>query len=104
MLSAMLSAEVGDDVFGDDPTVIKLENKAAQMFGTEAAIFCVSGTMTNQIAIRIHCQPGSEVICDETSHIYMFEGGGIAVNSLSSVRTIKGDRGRITATSEPLCR
>lgn len=97
MLDAMLSAKVGDDVFGDDPTVIELEKKVATMFGKEAALFCPSGTMTNQIAIKIHTQPGDEVICEEGSHVYRYEGGGIAFNSASSVKLIKGDRGRITA-------
>jgi threonine aldolase len=97
MLDAMLSAKVGDDVFGDDPTVIELEKKVANMFGKEAALFCPSGTMTNQIAIKIHTQPGDEVICEEGSHVYRYEGGGIAFNSGSSVKLIKGDRGRIIA-------
>jgi len=97
MLKVMMNAEVGDDVFGDDPTVIALQNKAAALFGMEAALFCTSGTMTNQIAIRIHCQPGSEVICDSLSHIYLYEGGGIALNAFSSVKLLNGDNGRITA-------
>lgn len=97
MLDAMFLAKVGDDVFGDDPTVNELEKKAASMFGKEAGIFCPSGTMTNQIAIKVHTKPGDEVICDESSHVYRYEGGGIAFNSGSSVKLIKGDRGRITA-------
>lgn len=97
MLQAMMGAQVGDDVFGDDPTVIALEQKAAAMFGMEAALFCPSGTMTNQLAIRVHCQPGSEVICDELSHIYLYEGGGVALNAFSSVRLLHGDRGRVNA-------
>lgn len=97
MLDIMMAAEVGDDVLGDDPTVIKLENKIAKMFGMEAALFCTSGTLTNQLAIRVHCTPGSEVICDELSHIYQYEGGGIAINALSSVALVHGNRGRITA-------
>lgn len=97
MLEVMMSAEVGDDVFGDDPSINLLEKKAAEMFGMEAALFCPTGTMTNQLAIRSHCTPGSEVICDELSHIYLFEGGGIALNAFSSVKTIKGNRGRINA-------
>lgn len=68
------------------------------MFGTEAALFCVSGTMTNQLAIRVHCSPGSEVICDKLSHVYLYEGGGVAMNAFSSVRLLDGDRGRITAS------
>lgn len=98
MLQAMMEAKVGDDVFGDDPTVNTLEQKAAEMFGMEAALFCPSGTMTNQLAIRVHCRPGSEVICDRLSHIYLYEGGGIALNAFSSVKTLNGDLGRINAT------
>jgi len=97
MLEAMFSASVGDDVFGDDPTVNALEEKAARLFGMESALFCVSGTMTNQLAIRAHTRPGSEVICDKNSHIYLYEGGGIALNSFSSVKLLEGDRGRINA-------
>jgi len=97
MLEAMMKAEVGDNVFNDDPTVLQLEQKAASVFGTEAALFCVSGTMTNQLAIRVHCSPGSEVICDKLSHVYLYEGGGIGLNAFSSVRLLEGDRGRITA-------
>ena len=97
MLDAMLSARVGDDVFGDDPSVIALEEKAAAIFGMEAGLFCPSGTMTNQIAIKVHTKPGDEVICDIGSHVYRYEGGGIAFNSGSSVRLLQGDRGRITA-------
>ena len=97
MLSAMMAAEVGDDVFGEDPTVNALEKKAAGMFGMEAAIFCPSGTMTNQIAIRVHTQLQDEVICDHRSHIYQYEGGGIASNSGVSVKLLDGDRGRLNA-------
>jgi len=97
MLKAMFSAKVGDDVFNDDPTVIELEQKAASIFGKEAGLFCPSGTMTNQIAVKTHTKPGDEVICDTGSHIYNYEGGGIAFNSGVSVRLIQGDRGRITA-------
>jgi threonine aldolase len=97
MLDAMIAAEVGDDVFGDDPTVIALEKKAAGMFGKKAALFCPSGTMTNQIAIKVHTRPGDEVICDESSHVYRYEGGGIGMNSGSSVRLLQGDRGRFKA-------
>lgn len=97
MLQAMLSAKVGDDVFGEDPTINQLEQMAAEMFGLEAGLFCPSGTMTNQIAIKAHTQPGEEVICDELSHIYQYEGGGVAVNSACSVRLLHGNNGRITA-------
>lgn len=95
MLDFMFKAEVGDDVFGDDPTVIELEKLAAEMFGMEAGLFCSSGTQTNQIAINVYCQPGDEVICHEESHIYRYEGGGIARNSGASVRLLRGDFGRI---------
>ena len=97
MQEAMWTAEVGDDVLGDDPTVNALQEKAARLFGMEDALFCPSGTMTNQLAIRVHTQPGSDVICDKYSHIYLYEGGGIMLNSLSSVKLLDGDRGRITA-------
>ena len=97
MLKYMMSAEVGDDVFGDDPTVIALEETAAEMFGKEAALFCPSGTMSNQVAMAVHLDPGNEVICEQGSHVYRYEGGGIAYNSRCSVRLIQGGRGRITA-------
>ncbi len=97
MLQVMFNAKVGDDVFGEDPTVNQLEEKTAAMFGMEAAIFCPSGTMTNQLAIKCHTQPGDEVICDKLSHIYQYEGGGIAFNSGCSVSLIDGNNGRITA-------
>lgn len=97
MLEYMFQAEVGDDVFNEDPTVMALENKVATMFGKEAALFCPSGTMTNQIAVRINTSPQDQVICDRRSHIYNYEGGGLAFNSLVSVRLVDGDRGRITA-------
>jgi threonine aldolase len=97
MFEAMMAAKVGDDVFGEDETVNAIEQKTAKLFGMEAAIFCPSGTMTNQLAIRAHCIPGSEVICDEQSHVYIYEGGGIAVNAQSSVKLIRGEKGKITA-------
>jgi threonine aldolase len=99
MRAFMLAAPVGDDVFMEDPTILELEAYAAQLFGKEAALFCSSGTQTNQIAINVHVQPGGEVICHEESHIYKYEGGGIAKNSGASVRLLSGDRGRITAAS-----
>lgn len=97
MLDAMFSAPVGDDVFNEDPTVLVLEEKTAKLFGKEAALFCPSGTMTNQIAIKCHTQPGDELICDINSHIYNYEGGGISSNSGVQAKLIQGDRGRITA-------
>jgi threonine aldolase len=98
MLAAMMQANVGDDVFGEDPTINELENYTANLFGMEAALFCASGTMTNQIAIKAHTQPGDEIICDVLSHIYQYEGGGIAFNSGCSVKLIQGDRGRINTS------
>ncbi|MEO6732981.1 MAG: GntG family PLP-dependent aldolase [Ferruginibacter sp.] len=97
MLDAMFKAEVGDDVFGEDPTTNQLEAIAAAIFHMEAALFCPSGTMTNQIAIKCHTQPGEEVICDKLSHVYIYEGGGIAFNSGCQVKALEGERGRITA-------
>lgn len=97
MLQAMMRASVGDDVFGEDPTVNELERTAAAMFGMEAALYCSSGTQANQIALSVHMRPGDEVICSELSHIYLYEGGGIAQNAGASVRLVKGDRGRINA-------
>jgi len=97
MLATIVNAPVGDDVFGEDPAVNELETFAAALFGLEAGLFCPSGTMTNQIAIKAHTQPGDEVICDKLSHIYQYEGGGIAFNSGCSVRLLEGDRGRVTA-------
>lgn len=98
MLEAMMSAEVGDDVFGDDPTVNKLEEKIATIFGMEEAVFCPSGTMANQIGIRVHTQPQDEVICDKNSHVYLYEGGGMASNSGVSPALLDGNRGRINAS------
>jgi threonine aldolase len=97
MLEAMMQAKIGDDVFGEDPSINELESLSASLFGMESALFCPSGTMTNQIAIKCHTQPGDEVICDVLSHVYLYEGGGIAANSGSSVRLLQGDRGRINA-------
>ena len=97
MLEAMFSAEVGDDVFGEDPTINKLEEKCAALFGMEAGLFCSSGTQTNQVAIKLHTQPGDEVICDANSHIYYYEGGGIAFNAACSIKLLNGDRGRFKA-------
>lgn len=97
MLESMMRAPIGDDVFGEDPSINALESLSASIFGMEAAVFCPSGTMTNQIAIKCHTRPGDEVICDQMSHIYLYEGGGIAANSGASVRLLPGDRGRITA-------
>ncbi len=97
MLDTMMNAKVGDDVFGEDETVNALEEKAAAMFGMQAGIFCPSGTMTNQIAIKCFTQPLDELIADQTAHVYRYEGGGIAFNSAVSTRLLNGYRGIITA-------
>jgi len=98
MRHTMLSAEVGDDVFASDPTVNKLQAQAAKMFGMEAALYCPSGTMTNQIAIKCHTQPLDEMICDHYSHVYQYETGGYAFNSGIAVNLLKGTNGKITAS------
>lgn len=97
MLEAMFQAEVGDDVFKQDPTVNELERYTAQLFGKEAALFFPSGTMANQTAIRLHTRPADEVICDKWSHIFLYEGGGVAANSGVSCHLVDGNRGKITA-------
>jgi len=97
MLEAMFSAKVGDDVFGEDETINALEEKAAALFGMEAGIYCPSGTMTNQIAIKCFTQPLDELIADQTAHVYRYEGGGIAFNSAVSTRLLNGYRGILTA-------
>ena len=97
MLEAMFSAPVGDDVFGEDPTVAALEAKTAALFGKEAGLFCPSGTMTNQIAARVHARPGEEVILHKLSHVYYYEAGGLMSNSGLSVCLLEGERGMITA-------
>lgn len=97
MREVMLSAELGDDVFGEDPTVNRLEERMAALFGHEAALFCPSGTMTNQIAINVHTRPGDEVLCEEGAHVYRYEGGGMMANSGCSVKHLPADRGRFTA-------
>ena len=96
MLDYMFNAKVGDDVWEEDYTAKALEEKLASMFGMEAALFCPSGTMANQIAIKVHTQAGDEVICDYTSHVYQYEGGGIAFNSSASVKLLHGDRGKLS--------
>lgn len=97
MLEYMMNAEVGDDVFCEDPTVNALENKAASMFGMEAALFCPSGTMTNQLAIKVHTQPLEEVICDQTAHIYQYEAGAYAFHSGVAVNPIVTKDGKLTS-------
>ena len=97
MLDFMLRAQVGDDVFGEDPSVNELQRFSADLFGVEAALFCPSGTMTNQIAIKAQTQPGDELICEEGAHVHYYEGGGIAFNSAVSTKPIEGERGIFTA-------
>jgi len=97
MLDAMLHAEVGDDVFKEDPSVNALEQKVAEMFGMESALFFPSGTMTNQTAIKLHTQPGEQLICDKYAHVYNYEGGGVSFNSGVSCRLVDGSRGMMTA-------
>ncbi len=93
MLAAMLAAPVGDDVYGEDPTINALEEKVAAYLGTEAAVFVPSGTMANQIAVRLHCRPGDELLCEATSHVVLWEGGGPAALSGVSVHTVDGKNG-----------
>lgn len=97
MLQQMFRAKVGDDVFKQDPTVNELEEAVAGLFGMEAALFFPSGTMANQTAIKLHTQPGDELICDKWAHVYNYEAGGPAFNSGVSCRLIDGHRGMITA-------
>jgi threonine aldolase len=95
MLEFMKNARVGDDVYVEDPTVNELEEKMAKLFGRDAALYCPTGTMSNQIAIKLHTQPGDEVVCEKTAHVYQYEAGGIAFNSGCQVKTIEGVRGII---------
>lgn len=97
MMEAMMCAEVGDDVFKEDPSVNELEHKVAAMFGMESALFFPSGTMTNQTAIKLHTQPGEQLICDKYAHVFNYEGGGVSFNSGVSCRLVDGDRGMMTA-------
>jgi threonine aldolase len=96
MLTAMMQAEVGDDVFGEDPAVRALEEKTAALFGKAAAVFCPSGTMTNQIALKVHTRPLDEVICHSYSHIYQYETAGYAFHSGIGVNLLEGPGGKIT--------
>ena len=93
MLKAMMEAEVGDDVFRQDPTTRSLEEKMANLFGHEAALFCPSGTMTNQIAIKTQTQPLDEILCDEIAHIYRYELGGYGFHSGVAIHVMRGNRG-----------
>ena len=98
MREYMAAAPVGDDVFNEDPSVNQLEQYTADLFKKEAALFCASGTQTNQIAIMVHTAPGGEVICHQESHIYKYEGGGIARNSQCSMKLLRGNHGKINAS------
>lgn len=98
MLSAMIKAEVGDDVFKEDPTVNKLEERIASMFGMEAALYCPSGTMANQIAIKLHTQPLDEVLCDIHSHVFQFEVGGYAFLSQVAINPLQGHYGLLNSS------
>ncbi|MCB0382810.1 MAG: PLP-dependent transferase [Psychroserpens sp.] len=97
MLDAMMSAQVGDDVFKEDPTVNALEERLAKMFGKPKALFFPSGSMANQTAIKLHTNPGEQVICDKYAHIYNYEAGGVSFNSGVSCKLIDGHRGMFTA-------
>ena len=97
MLDAMMRAEVGDDVFKNDPTINELEAKIADMFAMEASLFFPSGSMTNQTAIKLHTQPGEQLICDKYAHVYNYEGGGVSFNSGVSCKLVDGNRGMMTA-------
>ena len=97
MLNAMMQANVGDDVYKEDETVNALEARVAKMFGKPKALFFPTGTMANQVAIKLHTNPGEQVICDKYAHIYNFEGGGMSFNSGVSAKLLDGNRGMFTA-------
>jgi threonine aldolase len=97
MMQAIINAEVGDDVYKEDPTVNKLERKLADMFGMDEALFFPTGSMANQAAIKLHTQPADQLICDKWAHVYNYEGGGASFNSGVSCKLVDGDRGMITA-------
>jgi threonine aldolase len=97
MLAFMMKAEVGDDVYKEDPTVNELENRISEMFGMDDALYFPTGSMTNQAAIKIHTQPGEQLIADAFAHVYNYEGGGVSFNSGVSCKLLDGNRGMITA-------
>ena len=97
MIDAMSSARLGDDVYFEDPTVNQLQDRLAKMFGKDKALFFPTGTMANQAAIKLHTQPGEQVICDKYAHIYNYEGGGVSFNSGVSCKLIEGNRGMISS-------
>lgn len=98
MLAAIVNAETGDDVYKEDPTVNTLEKRLAEMFGMDEALFFPSGSMANQAAIKLHTQPGEQLICDKWAHVYNYEGGGVSFNSGVSCKLVDGERGMITAS------
>ena len=93
MRRAIADAEVGDDVYGEDPTVNRLQERAAEIFGKEAALFVPTGSMGNQLCVKLHSKPGTEMICEERSHIYNYEMGGAAVFSGVTIRSVRGENG-----------
>ncbi len=97
MMEAIMKAKVGDDVYKEDPTVNDLERRFADLFGMDTALFFPTGSMSNQVAIKLHTQPGDQLICDKWAHVYNYEGGGAAFNSGVTCNLIDGDRGMITA-------
>ncbi len=97
MMDAIMNAQVGDDVYKEDPTVNELERRVATMFGMDEALFFPTGSMANQAAIKLHTQPGEQLICDKYAHVYNYEGGGVSFNSGVSCKLIDGHRGMITA-------
>ena len=98
MLEAMFTTEVGDDVYKEDPTVNELERRVAEMFGMDDALFFPTGSMANQAAIKMHTQPGEQLICDKYAHVYNYEGGGVSFNSGVSCKLLDGNRGMVTAS------
>lgn len=98
MLQQMFRAKVGDDVYRQDPTAVELEETVADLFGMEAGLFFPSGTMANQTAIKLHTQPGDQLICDKWAHVYLYEAGGASFNSGVSCSLVDGNRGMITAS------
>lgn len=97
MMDAIINAQVGDDVYKEDPTVNALEERMATMFGMESALFFPTGSMANQAAIKLHTQPGEQLICDKWAHVYNYEGGGVSFNSGVSCKLVDGSQGMITA-------
>ena len=97
MVEAMQNAKLGDDVYAEDPTVNALQARLAKMFGKDKGLFFPTGTMANQAAIKLHTQPGEQVICDKYAHIYNYEGGGVSFNSGVSCKLVDGQRGMMTA-------